>query len=351
MKRVLMIGSGKQVKGGISALVSNYFDSGLVDAHRVWYLDSHVDGTKPVKAFQFLKAAVKFFYYLSTARIDIVHVHSASRASFYRKSFFLWAAKAFGLKSIFHLHGGEFGIFYHQECGRLRKWFVRKTLRAADAQVCLSAHWFKILSEISEQSASITTLPNCVKEPSRKKDHREAEEACVLFMGKLDRGKGVFDLIDAASGLKRDGKMVRFILCGDGAREALQKAAAEKGVADRVDFPGWIRDKSFYYCLGDIFVLPSYNECMPMVLIEAASYGLPLVSTRVGGIPDIVVDQRNGFLVEPGDVDALKDSIAVLADSVKLRREMGSEGMQLVARAFSTEAVAARLSQIYESLA
>ena len=87
-----------------------------------------------------------------------------------------------------------------------------------------------------------------------------------------------------------------------------------------------------------------------MVLIEAASYGLPLVSTRVGGIPDIVVDELNGFLVNPGDVGALKERIAALADSAKLRQDMGREGMRLVARRFSTDAVTAKLSQIYESL-
>ncbi len=346
-----MIGSGKQVKGGISALVENYFDSGLVDAHRVFYLDSHIDGSKTAKAIKFIQAVGKFFYYLFSTRIDIVHVHSASRASFYRKSFFLWAAKAFGRKSIFHLHGGEFGIFFHKECGGLRKWFIRKTLRTADVLICLSGHWHRILSEITEETGRIITLYNCVKKPSRRKVHRDTEEIRVLFMGKLDRGKGVFDLIDVAGSLKRNGKKVRFILCGEGEREALQKAAAKKGVADRVDFPGWISDKSTYYCLGDIFVLPSYNECLPMVLIEAASYGLPIVSTRVGGIPDIIVDQCNGFLVNPGDVGALKERIAVLVDSVKLRQEMGSKGMQLVDRAFSTEAVTTRLSQIYESLA
>ena len=350
MKKILMIGSGKQVKGGISALVENYFDSGLVDAHRVFYLDSHIDGSKTAKAIKFIQAAGKFFYYLFFTRIDIVHVHSASRASFYRKSFFLWAAKAFGRKSIFHLHGGEFGIFFHKECGRLRKWFIRKTLRTADVLICLSGHWHRILSEITEETGRIITLYNCVKEPSRRKAHREADEICVLFMGKLDRGKGVFDLIDAAGALKSNGKKVRFILCGDGERGALEKAAADKQLSDRVVFPGWIKDKSAYYHMGDIFVLPSYNEGLPMVLIEAASYGLPLVSTRVGGIPDIVVDELNGFLVNPGDVGALKERIAALADSAKLRQDMGREGMRLVARRFSTDAVTAKLSQIYESL-
>lgn len=350
MKRILMIGSGKQVKGGISALVENYFDSSLVDNHRIIYLESHVDGNKPTKVIKFLQAAAKFFKHQFLTRIDIVHVHSASRASFYRKSFFLWASKMFGCKSIFHLHGGEFGIFFHTECGRLRKWYIVRTLRTADLLICLSAHWQLILSQIMGRNGNIAILPNCVKEPSLKKVHREAEGTCVLYMGKLDRGKGVFDLIDVAGALKSDGKKVRFVLCGDGEQDALRKAAADKNVSDSVDFPGWISDKTAYYCMGDIFVLPSYNECLPMVLIEAASYGLPIVSTRVGGIPDIVVDELNGYLVIPGEVEALKARIVALVDSVQLRRDMGREGMSLVASRFSEESVTTRLSRIYEDL-
>ncbi len=350
MKRILMIGSGKQVKGGISALVGNYFDSSLVDNHQIIYLESHVDGNKPAKAIKFLQAAAKFFRYLFFARIDIVHVHSASRASFYRKSFFLWASKAFGCKSIFHLHGGEFGLFFHAECGKLMKWYIIRTLRTADLLICLSAHWQLTLSQIMGENGNIAILPNCVKEPSRKKVHREAEGTCVLYMGKLDRGKGVFDLIDVAAALKSDGKIIRFVLCGNGEEDALRKAAADKNVSDRVEFPGWISDKTAYYCMGDIFVLPSYNECLPMVLIEAASYGLPIVSTRVGGIPDIVVDERNGYLVLPGDVEALKARIVALAASVQLRRDMGREGMSLVAGRYSEETVASQLSRIYEEL-
>jgi glycosyltransferase involved in cell wall biosynthesis len=350
MKRVLMIGPGKSVQGGISALVNNYFDSELVRAHRVSYLESHVEGPKWAKAAKFLQAGARFFRILFAEEIEIVHVHSASRASFFRKSFFLWAAKALGRRAVFHLHGGEFALFFHRECGPLKKRYIRNTLRRADVLIGLSASGRRLLAELTDDRSRIVVLHNGVRKPLRQKAHRDTDRPCVLYMGKLYRVKGVFDLIEAAAALKSEGKNLRIMLCGDGERRAVEEASAERDLADWVEMPGWVSDKAACYLEGDIFVLPSYSECLPMALIEAASYGLPLVSTSVGGVPDIVIDAQNGFLVAPGDVPALKARIAALAGSAQMRRDMGREGRRIAGERFSLDAAAARLAKIYEDL-
>lgn len=350
MKTVLMIGSGRGVRGGISSLVNNYYDTDLVKKINLIYIESHVEGRKAAKFIKFAEGMFKFFYYLVRNDVKIVHVHSASRASFYRKSMFLIAAKVLGKRSVFHLHGGEFKIFYYIECGPIRRFYIRTIIKIADVVLCLSAEWNEIISKIIGNGKNVVTLYNCVKVPDLKKNHQDKNEISVLYMGKLDKGKGVFDLVDAAALLENDKKQIRYILCGVGEQKALKRKIKLLGISKKFEFPGWIHDKSKYFLLGDIFVLPSYNEGLPMVLIEASSYGLPLISTKVGGISEVLFDGKNGYFIAPGDIENLKDKIDILAESTELRTIMGCEGVSVVNAKFSCHKIVNKLESIYKQL-
>jgi len=128
--------------------------------------------------------------------------------------------------------------------------------------------------------------------------------------------------------------------------------AAELGLGDAVEILGWVGGyrKNELLAAADIFVLPSYNESLPISLLEAMSWGVPVISTTVGGIPELIRDGTDGFLIEAADVPALTRALAELADDADLRERMGSAGRSQVAESFSREAVLPRLEQLYADI-
>jgi glycosyltransferase involved in cell wall biosynthesis len=128
----------------------------------------------------------------------------------------------------------------------------------------------------------------------------------------------------------------------------LEAAIAESGLGDCVHFNGFVSGdaKAGLLSRTDVFVLPSYNEGLPISILEAMSYGCAIVSTPVGGIPEVVKD--NGVLVKPGDIDGIASAIYSLSDPETCLR-MGAESSRIV-QDFYPEAVMARLRQIYLSL-
>ena len=156
-------------------------------------------------------------------------------------------------------------------------------------------------------------------------------ERRLLAVGRLDRYKGVIELLKAARILIDEGIRIRVRLAGEGPqREALEEAAREMGIQDNVDFLGWVPlfpDLQQEYRSTDVFVLPSYTEGFPKVVLEAMCNGVPVVATRVGSLADIVRDGRNGLLVEPRNPVGLAGAIRRLLAEEKLRQEIGSGGL------------------------
>ena len=348
MVTILMLGPGRNMRGGISAVVNVYFDSELIDKYKITYITTHVDGSKAVKLFQFIKAFFRFSGLILKGEIGLVHIHSASRASFYRKSLFALFAKTFRKKIVFHIHGAEFKKFYFEKSGELKKRFIRYVLGQADRIIALSDEWKRILTDIVGRGDRICMIYNPVKVRDVIPSIRNSSLVSVLLMGRLEKRKGVFDLIDIAHKLKDSQRKVKLILCGDGDVDKVMDEIRKKNLAPFFEVPGWITDKDKYYKQADIYVLPSYAEGLPMSILEAASYGLPIVATRVGGIPEIIDDGVNGFLIDPGDKGALTDRLLRLIENPELRSQMGRAAYQKVKDKFDVDTVVKQLDSLYQ---
>ena len=154
----------------------------------------------------------------------------------------------------------------------------------------------------------------------------------VVFMGWIDRKKGVFDLCEAVLRLKRQGLALSVLICGEGEHfTELESWIKANGLCADVALLGWVfgEEKSDVLASSDILILPSYSEGMPNAVLEAMSYGLPVVASRVGGIPELVKDGESGLLVDPGDVDALTMAIERLSVDTALRVRMGARAREL----------------------
>jgi glycosyltransferase involved in cell wall biosynthesis len=170
----------------------------------------------------------------------------------------------------------------------------------------------------------------------------------VLSVSVLRRDKGIQEMIAGLGSLAATAPGVVYLIVGDGDhRAALEAAARERGVAGRVVFAGSRTDVPRVMAAADVFVHPTYVDALPTVLAEAAAAGLPIVASRVGGVPEMCLDGRNGLLVPPGDVPALTAAVEGLLTDPALAGRMGAAGRQVARERFDIRTQAARLTDIY----
>lgn len=353
--RVVMMGPARGVRGGVSAVVNALLDAMEGKRCVVRYVPTHVNGAKPVKTLVAGLAVLRLLWLLAAWRPHIVHLHMASRASFRRKAILARLARGFGARLIIHVHGAEFHLF-HQELSSRGRDEVRGVLESADLVIALSDEWKRRLASIAP-GADIRVLMNPVvcSEFAGVADERPPVPAgggTVLFLGAFGERKGTFDLIEAGARVAERRPDVVFELGGDQAVEELRSLIDERGLRDNVRVLGWVRgeEKLDAFRRAHVFTLPSYHEGLPIAVLEALAAGLPLVTTPVGGIPEVIKDGVNGVLVEPGDIRALADGLLRLLDDDGLRRRMGETNTGLALSDHDASVVAHTLCLWYDDI-
>ena len=341
-RNVLTIGIDyRVVRGGVAA-VENVYSTFYKPFNHVATV---VDYGQVRKLMTFFKAYALFWkWMLFHKEIEIVHVHGASDASFWRKRIFINIAKMFGKKVVFHCHGAEFQRFAKQNFR-----VVNRTLNKCDCIVALSCSW-KRWFEGTFHHKNVVVIKNVISLPHTNKILHN--KFVLLFMGRLGTRKGIYDLVDVLVKHKAEfnGKM-QFLFGGDGEVEQIQTIIKENGLENIAQYQGWVNGekKEKLLNLADAYILPSYNEGLPISILEAMSYGLPTISTKVGGIPEIIADGVNGYLITSGDKDAIYASIKKLLDNPELAKQMGAKSLERVKEHLPAY-VEKQLHDLYESL-
>jgi glycosyltransferase involved in cell wall biosynthesis len=349
MKQVVMMGTSPGTRGGVASVVQVYMDAGLFQRFPVQYIATHCDGGAAAKLAIMLRAYARLLRLLVAGKVGLLHVHVASRASFWRKYGLFQLAHRFGIPTILHLHGGEFAMFYEQECGPVRRWLIRRLFDRVSCVVVLSRQWEQWVRGIS-RNAHIEALYNPVIAGTAAFPWAGRDQASVLTLGRLNQGKGSYDLLSAAATMPATA--LRLLLGGDGEIEQVRRAAGELGLAERLELLGWVGPEAKQRCLAraTVYALPSYNEGMPMSVLEAMAAGLPVVTTPVGGVPEAVTDGVEGFLVAPGDVAMLRDRLHRLLSDQALAQAMGAAARRKIESTFSSTVIMPRLEKIYTDL-
>lgn len=346
-----MVGTHFETMGGVASVVSVYRSSGMFDRRCVRYFPTHRDGGAAVKIYLAMTTWLSFIWPMLMGQLKLVHAHVASRSSYWRKCFFLVPAIWRGVPTILHLHGAEFRLFYDEECRGWQKRLIRYVFDRCSLVVVLSDEWQRWVRSITV-NPRVEVLFNPVVPPSVGPKKSSALPPSLLALGRLGQRKGTYDLLEAAARLRADGLDFRLRLGGDGELEQARRRAVELDLADRVDFLGWVSGaaKEAELQHASVFALPSYNEGLPMAILEAMAAGLPVVSTPIGGIPDAVRDAVDGYLVKPGDIDALTRRLGELLGDSNLRMRMGQSARQRAIQLFSADAVLPRLESLYDEL-
>ena len=335
-----------RVKGGMVSVVKNLLSFPDWKDCRIAYVPTHIESSKAAKAAYFGVAYLKVLARLLFTEVDVVHLHVSERGSVYRKAALLKLAKAFGKPVVLHHHGADFDPFF-RALPEKDKAFVVRFLEAADTNVVLSE---LIRQEFLERApgATYTVLHNAVPVPQANR--YDPDRPYLVTLGRLGQRKGTYDLLKALRELDAElPETLQVCLCGDGEVEEVRKLAAEYGLEHRIAHIGWAAGEQKQKILEKTMchVLPSYREGLPMAILETMSLGIPNISTNIASIPEVIESGVQGILIEPGDVEQLKQALRQVCGSREIRERMSEESYRLVQERFSAEACARKLERIY----
>jgi len=304
--------------------------------------------------FYFASAVATVLAYGVLQRVAVLHLHMAEYGSVLRKGLLTYLGKALGITVVIHMHGAKFTTMW-ETASPNRKSAMLAVLRRADAIIVLGEFWRKYLMDhLDQPAAKVHVVPNGVPDlgPSVVSSAPPGKPVCILFAGQVGQRKGTGDLLDALARPNLREFAWHLTVAGGGEVDSHRAKAQQLGIGDRVTFLGWIELNRVSQLMrtAHIFVLPSYQEGLPMAIIEAMASALPVVSTPVGSIPDIVRDGETGLLVPPGDPSALSAAFLRLLESPVLRRQLGASARQLYLCDFTVSAMCDRLQAVFHSI-
>lgn len=389
--KVLMVGPDRGVHGGISALVNSYIEAGLSDKVSLKYIGTMKEGGKIKKLFVAFFAYVDFL--LSVGNYDIVHVNFSSDSSFMRKSLFIRAAHRRGRKILLHQHGGDFVNYYENEISDKRRRYIRDVLDMGDVMLVLTESWREFFGRLTDKR-KIRVMPNGIvtkgvmadkvavtdKETVAGKESLDvdvnknlsadkrgvvgennmilsAEQNAVsgdmnkiLFLGRICEAKGIRELLKAAGELHAENNKIHLYIGGIYEDENL-RPEIEK-CSDFATYIGWVsgKEKDRYLDECGVMAVPSYFEGFGLTVIEGMLHGCCVVASDVGGIPDIIENEKDGLMVPAKDAAALKNAIDRVMTDDNLAATLSENGRKKAVEKYSIERLSEELVGIYKEL-
>lgn len=283
---------------------------------------------------------------------------STTWSGFCRDVVLAWMAKRDGAKLIGHVHGPKLLTVL---AGRgITRRLVHRSLALFDTILLLTSAWSKPLVDHGFRG-DIHIIPSTLRREVLEAGNcfrrkYEVESTTGLFVGQVGRRKGLFDLLDALKRLKEAGRPARMAIVGPpeyrGEWDALMRRCVELGLrSDTVQFKGALQGDMLYeeFRRADYFVLPSHREGLPVVLFEAGSFGLPVIATPVGGIPQLLEHERNSLLVAAGDAEGISKAIERLQSSALEREKFGMQLREDI-RQYDPDVVCSKIGAVLKQL-
>jgi glycosyltransferase involved in cell wall biosynthesis len=311
-------------------------------------------GRQPVgRALLFLRSLAQLARWCRGDGRRLVHVHTAIRGSIYRKALAVAVAAAAGRPVLLQVHAGAGDI--EAFGARLRPWrrrLLSAGVRRADLVVSVSSAGARRFGELFGVDG-VRVVPNAVPPlpaPAGTPGAENGRPPRAVYMGGFrNPAKGGAVLIEAVPALLAASPLVEVVFAGSGDPPPALAALCES--EPRVSWHGWVDGDAKHDLLStcDVFVMPSLSEGLPVALLEAMSYGRPVVATDVGGIPDVVTDGREALLVPAADPQALSGGVARLLADAEARDRLGEAARRRV-RAFDRNEVYGRIASMYDEL-
>lgn len=287
---------------------------------------------------------------LSTSRL--AHVNIAGRGSTVRKLIICATARCVGMPYLLHVHDYDYAGEYERRSA-LTRFFIRQTFRSAAKILVLGSREQIALSTLMGLPLSkVAVLHNAVPDPRPVKAGEPGGECRLVFLGYLSDRKGLPELMQALGSSALAGRRWRAVLAGDGPIDQYRRLATELGIADRVEFPGWLDQGGVRAVCeaADVLVLPSHAEGLAMSVLEGLSYGLTVITTPVGAHAEVIEPEVSGLFVPAGDVEALTAALVRVNDDPALRARLGAGARRRFLEKFDVRGYAEHLAKLHEDL-
>jgi glycosyltransferase involved in cell wall biosynthesis len=348
--KVLQLGPALDVRGGITTVEQHICDylAPYVSMRHIATMDQ---SSALSRVAVYARAVRSLRRALESIEPCVVHIHFASRGSTLRKLILASLVTRAGRPLVLHAHGGYFDQFHRRLPAVLRR-TVNSILQRANVVIALSPRWRDFyVNECELSPAQVAVLPNPVRWSPDVPNRSGRRHVQFLYLGRMCEKKGTYDLVNAFAALPESVRaQARLVLAGDGDLEAIRKLAAPFG--EQVRVLSWVgnAEREQLLAQSDVFALPSYNEGVPMSLLEAMAAGLPSIVTPVGGIPDVLRHGVEGLMVEPARVAELSAAMAKMIGDESERLAAGRRAHER-ARAYDVHGYARRLADIYLRIA
>lgn len=344
MARVLIVATSRKTRGGITSVVKAHEKGQQWKKYHCVWIETHRDGNSLMKLIYLLIAFTKYLLYLPTA--DLVHIHFSESMSTKRKFPFAKLAKLLGKKLILHFHAPTPDNTYKKHPNLYKKMFM-----LGDLILVLSENWKKsLVSNLALDPNKIQILFNPC--PEVQCDTKKAKKPIILYAGTVNQRKGYYDLISAFSLIAKHHPEWKILFAGNGEVKKGKELAMRHGIEKQVKFLGWVQgqQKDTLFNQASIFCLPSYAEGFPMAVLDAWAYALPVITTPVGGIPEIAVEGKDVLFFSPGDIKQLSQILEKLIMDSSLRKRMSDSSLKMSQTIFNIDTINEQLGFIYQQL-
>lgn len=346
--KVLMVGTAKSTGGGMWTVANGYITSQLYNKKiSLKYIPTFVVGSKLKRVLFAFIAYIRILWDLLIRRPKIMHVHMAEKGSVFRKGIAMLFGKIFGCKIVVHMHGAEFQSWY-EALEEEKKNKVTAILNRADKIIILGEYWKPFVSTIVPID-KIVVIYNAV---AQKEKMYNPDGSTLLFLGAVGQRKGAYDLVEAFSGIADklpENIVLKFY--GPDFEKKIGRVIKDSAVSSRIEYCGWLNNvqKSDVFKETICSILPSYNEGLPMTILETMAVGIPNISTRIAAIPE-VVDENNGYLINPGNQEQLKQAIIAVCNSREDRIHKSDFAYNTIKKKFNIESNIKQTLFIYKEL-
>ena len=362
--KVLVVGAfppvGSEVFGGVVTACRLLTESSFASRHELHCIDSTQRSHSVPPLYARVLPAVKrlsmFLRAIQLLRPDCVLIFTSSGWGLIEKGGMARLARLLGCPVLLFPRGG--GVLQSFDSSRVTRLIARFAYRSPDVLLCQGEQWQSFLhTKIGRAIPELPIVPNWTATDSllavgaRRRYVDGSGRGLplkLLFVGSIEREKGVYELIEACRGLLRDGQVTLTLVGDGGARTEVERLAAEAGIDACVSCTGLLRGAALEheYASADLFVLPSWVEGLPNSLIEAMASGLPVIASSVGNVPSVLQEGVTGLMIPPRNPGALFDSLSRLVADDGLRMRVGRAAHAYASTTFGVEAAVGRLSAI-----
>lgn len=352
MPKVLIVATSCKTRGGITAVVKAHKMGEQWNKYHCKWIETHRDTWMFVKVLILVCAFLQYLILLPF--YDLVHIHTSEPPSALRKVPFTCWAKIWRKKIIVHFHSFSPETTIRSNFAFIYSFLLGKT----DKVIVLSEYWKREVVK-AIPTANVTVIYNpCLTEISKfanefvNNDEPKPKIHSILYAGTVNKRKGYGDMIKAFAKIAKKYNDWQIVFAGNGEIEQGQIMANELGISNQTCFLGWVNgeQKTKAFQNASIFCLPSYAEGFPMAILDAWSYGLPVITTPVGGIPDVAKDGENMLLFNPGDIDALAICMERMISDVELRMRISRASLDFARTTFNVKTINEKLERLYEDL-